>query len=180
MLERLLLLFCDWRLAIGDAAAAAATLGLSFNFTEGGNSGSGSFTSQLNASAQGGYTTTYEYDPVYGGYRYVNTAYPSSNVKSDALSVAFTNNTGLAQKALLTMSASVNGNGTSGTGVGEVPISTTLSAGSLPPAMTMLETTADYVTYGVSTSVPEPQTWLTMLAGFAGIALAVRRHRSAV
>jgi hypothetical protein len=160
-----------------DNASAGVTMGLSFNSTDGTTTGSGSFSSQLNANVSANYTSTYEYDPALGYYHYVYTASPATSDKSDVLSVAFTNNTDLTQRGYFSLAASVSGMGNSGSGVGAVPIGTTVTTGAVPAAMSVMEATSDYTTYGLVTSVPEPQTWLTMLTGLFATTLVVRRAR---
>ncbi len=161
-----------------EAASSTVTLGLSFNATDGSTSGSGTFSSQLNAATNSNGTSTYQYDPVTGYGQYVYTSLPSDVVKSQWLSVAFTNNTTLTQRGTFSMSAAVNGSGYTGSGVGPVPISTTLD-GAAGKTFQVLETTPDYITYGLAASVPEPQTWLTMFAGLVGISFVARRARQA-
>lgn len=161
-----------------DQASATVTLGLSFNANDGSNSSSGSFSSQLNATAQSGQVGTYQYDPVTGYGQYVYTTLPSDVQKSQWLSVAFTNTTSMSQRGTFSMNANVSGYGYSGAGVGPVPISTTLDTDA-GKTFQVLETAPDYITYGLATSVPEPQTWLTMFAGLIGISFVARRARQA-
>jgi len=158
-----------------DRATSAVGMSLSFtNTSDGINSGNGSFSSQLSATASSyGYD---QYNPLTGYYEYIPGE--SDSTKTGFLSLAFTNNTTMAQRAYLSVTASASGQGYSGNGVNndEVP---SISGGisSISNQLSIVSSTPDYITYGFVASVPEPSTWAIMMMGLVGVAAAARRGR---
>jgi len=158
-----------------DRASSSVGMALSFtNTSDGINSGNGSFSSQLSTTASSyGYD---QYNPQTGYYEYITGE--SDSFKTGFLSLAFTNNTTLAQRAYLSVTANVSGQAYSGNGVNNADVpSSSGGISAMSNELSIVASTPDYVTYGFVASVPEPSTWAIMMMGLLGVAAAARRGR---
>jgi hypothetical protein len=160
-----------------DYATATGSLALAYNYA--GNGASVSYnqtdSSSITATATGSYTTSsYEYDPTVGYYRYVYTTVPGADdAKSltDVLSGKFVNMSNQVQSASLGISVSINGVATS---AALVPEPGTMGL----TALGLAAVGAAATRAGAVSAVPEPGSAILSLMGFAGLSALVRRRRA--